>query len=96
MSSNPFKQNATTSNVNLPDELAELRAHIKDLKDRESALVDQIKELGDCVGTAFEAVVQKTTRRSLNTKKVVEAYGDALDPLYRESEVISVKLKELT
>lgn len=91
---NPFEQNATRSNIGLPDELATLRAHIKELKEREGLLVDQIKEVGDCVGAHFEAVVQKTVRRSLNSKAVQEAFGEQLDEYYRETEVVSVKLKE--
>jgi len=95
MSSNPFSQAATTQNTHLPDDLAEVRAAIKQLKKDEEAIIAEIKSVGNCFGKSFSAEVQTTIRKSLDTKKLKETYGDHLDEFYRETEVTSVKIKEI-
>tara|TARA_R100000700_G_scaffold39998_3_gene54297 strand:- start:805 stop:1098 length:294 start_codon:yes stop_codon:yes gene_type:complete len=94
MSSNPFQQNATQSNMTLPDQLAEIRKIIKGLKKDEEQLVAEIKEIGDCVGQSFEAQVVTEKRRSMKTDDVKKHLGDRLDEFYEEKEITKIKLKE--
>lgn len=92
---NPFQLNSTGKNENLPDVLASLRARIKELKAEEKETIEKIKEVGNCVGATHEAIVDTTNRRTLDTSAVKEKYGDELEPFYKDSEVVSVKVKEL-
>ena len=88
-------EKTTQTNIPLPDQLAEVRSQLKKLKATEKDLVAEIRDLGDVKGAFVEAYLLETTRRSLDTKAVETEYGDALDPFYRETNVVSVKLREI-
>jgi predicted phage-related endonuclease len=95
---NPFQLNKTEddgTNLPLPDRLAAVRSEIKVMTAREKEIALELKEAGGERGAFFEAVVSKGTRRSLDTKAVKEHYGDELEPFYRETEVVTVKLNEI-
>jgi len=88
-------EKTTQTNIPLPDQLAEVRSQLKKLKATEKDLVAEIRDLGGVKGAFVEAYLSETTRRSLDTEAVKNEYGDALDQFYRETNVVSVKLREI-
>jgi len=95
---NPFQANKTEddgTNLPLPDRLEEVRHELKVMKAREREIALELQEKGGQRGAFFEAVVSEVTRRSLDTKAVKAHYGDALEPFYRESAVVTVKLNAI-
>jgi len=95
---NPFQSNKTEdggTNLPLPDRLEEVRRELKVMKAREREIALELKETGGERGAFFEAVVSEITRRSLDTQAVKDHYGDDLEPFYRETEVVTVKLNKI-
>ena len=82
---NPFQLNKTEDDG----------TNLQVMTAREKEIDLGLKETGGERGEFFEAVVSKGTRRSLDTKAVKEHYGDELEPFYRETEVVTVKLNEI-
>ena len=79
------------------DELAEIRAEMRKLDERERELRSVIIE-GSCglQGDEFEANVSKTCSTRLDTAAVRKALGDEkLAPYLKPSEVMTVKVKPI-
>lgn len=90
-----MKQEAIILNAVAVDELAEVKAQIAKLQEREKALVEALKATGmeRIDGTLHTAVVSLSERRSLDTKKLTEDLGeDALAPYYRTTDVCTLKV----
>ena len=86
---------AEGANLPLPDQLDELRDKIKVLRGREAELVEQLKLRGGEKGAFVEAIIAESVRRSLDTAAVKAEYGEALEPFYRETPVVSVRLVDI-
>lgn len=82
-------------NLPLPDLLDEVRDKIKVLRGREADLVEQLKLRGGEKGAFVEAIIAETVRRSLDTAAVKAEFGEQLEPFYRETAVVSVRLVEI-
>ena len=83
------------ANLPLPDQLDELRDKIKVLRGREAELVEQLKLRGGEKGAFVEAIIAETVRRSLDTALIKAEYGEALEPFYRETPVVKVRLVDI-
>jgi hypothetical protein len=77
------------------DELADVRAEIKQLEDREAQLRNAlIADGADRSGVQYEAVIFEQRQERLDTKAVIEHFGaDALRPFYRKITCKTVRLK---
>jgi acyl-CoA reductase-like NAD-dependent aldehyde dehydrogenase len=85
-------EKSKATNMPLPDQLDEVRDKIKVLKAREAELVEQLKLRGGEKGAFVEAIIAETVRRSLDTALIKAEYGEALEPFYRETPVVTVRL----
>ena len=83
------------ANLPLPDQLDELRDKIKVLRGREAELVEQLKLRGGEKGAFVEAIIAESVRRSLNITSLKVEFGEALEPFYRETPVVSVRLVDI-
>ena len=83
------------ANLPLPDQLDELRDKIKVLRGREAELVEQLKLRGGEKGAFVEAIIAESVRTSLDTAAVKAKYGEALEPFYRKTPVVSVRLVDI-
>ena len=83
------------TNMPLPDQLDEIRDKIKVLRGREAELVEQLKLRGGEKGAFVEAIIAETVRRSLDTALIKAEYGEALEPFYRETPVVKVRLVDI-
>jgi len=84
-----------TANRHPVDQLADVRAEIAKLKEREDALREMILS-GECqlFGDDFRADVSTTTSERVDTKALRKALGDkALAPYLKPSTVRTVRLK---
>lgn len=93
---NPFDKMAkTTTNLPPADQLAEIRAMIKDLKVEEGLIADAIKASGGDKGAFYEAVVQTSTSKRIDTKKVRDLLGDAVHACETDVTATKVVLKKI-
>lgn len=90
-----MKQEAIILNAVAVDELAQIKAQIAALQEREKTLVDALKATGmeRIDGTLHTAVISLSERKTLDTKKLAADLGeDALAPYYRVSDVMTLKV----
>jgi hypothetical protein len=87
----------TLRNRHPADELADVRAEIKELEAREAKLRGVLIAAGaNRIGVQFEAVVWDRHPRQLDAKALAAHFGaDALAPFYRKVDRKIVKLRQL-
>jgi hypothetical protein len=85
----------TLRNRHPADELADVRAEIRELKAREDELRDiLLDEKADRVGVQFKAVVTDWDRQRFDHEAASCHFGwEALAPFYRKTTFKTVKLK---
>lgn len=84
---------AVRSIASIVDELGLLKAQIAPLSAREKELKEQLVACGlaDCVGTLYDANVSRSTRVSLDSKKIRKVHGKEWCALFEKSaEVVTV------
>jgi hypothetical protein len=75
------------------DELADVRAEIKQLKIREAELRRELMSGADRRGVQWQAIVHNSRREYLDTKATIEHFGrDAMLPFFKEATTVSIRL----
>jgi predicted phage-related endonuclease len=82
-------------NLPLPDQLAEVKKQISDLKELEGELIAKAKEAGEELGAFYKTEIRTVKQNRLNQKKLKVKYGSELDAFYEATEYLAVYVREL-
>ena len=86
-----------TQNRHLVDQLADVRAMIKEFESEERRLKDQILDTGDTVGDEHVAMVKESVRKLLDRPALEARFGKAaVAECCKESAVTSLNLYKKT
>jgi hypothetical protein len=86
-----------TQNRHLVDQLADVRAMIKEFESEERRLKDQILETGDTVGDEHVAMVKESVRKLLDRPALEARFGKtAVAECCKESAVTTLSLFKKT
>lgn len=93
---NPFEKTAPAErNLPIPDQLAEVREKIKELKSLEGDLAAQVREAGMIDGAFYRAFAQRSEVKRLDTKLAREMLGDRASDAEKTTETVTVRLSKI-
>jgi hypothetical protein len=76
------------------DELADIRAEIKQLKIREAELRQELLDGANPCGVQWQAIIHNSSRKALDAKAAIKHFGpEAMKPFLKEITAVSIKLK---
>jgi hypothetical protein len=86
--------NASNANRHPVDQLADVRAEIKRLEQRERQLRSQVIRSGDVTGDEFEGVIKRSTQQRVDVTAARRELGEVLRPFLRERPFEQLRIKK--